>query len=124
MSALKKVIILFLLFPSTAVACEIEDCSLPSSLHKVNGETSPTHGVWTWLHHDLALARKAIHSGDEAHALNLALTLDQIIRRRLADLIAFSGAESLIDFHRAIQGVVNQAGGWPLPEIKVGGKEA
>jgi len=124
MSALKKIILLSILFPSTALACDIEGCSLPMSLHKVNGETSPAHGVWTWLHHDLALARRAIHSGDEAYALNLAISLDKIIRRRLTDLIAFSGTESLIDFHRALQGVVTQAGGWPLPEIKVGVKEA
>ena len=124
MSALKKIIFLSLAFPSTALACEIEGCVLPMSLHKVNGETSPTHGVWTWLHHDLALARRAIHSGDEAYALDLALNLDRILRRRLTDLVAFGGTEPLIDFHRALQSIVSKAGGWPLPEIKVGGKEA
>jgi hypothetical protein len=42
----------------------------------------------------------------------------------LNDLITFSGTQSLVDYHRALQRVVEDAGGWPLAEIKVGGLEA
>ena len=82
------------------------------------------HGIWTWLHHDLALARRAISADRDAQALDLAHSLDRIVRKRLRDLTAFGGPDAVRDFHAALQTVVRKAGGWPLAEIDVEGKEA
>ena len=112
--------LLFLSNP--AHACDIEDCALPSTLHQINGETAPAHGVWTWLHHDLALARESAHRGSDARALTMAHSLDRILRLRVNDLIGFSDTQAVIDFHLALQTVIRSAGGWPLAEIDTEGK--
>ena len=124
MLVLKIFLFLSILMPSTAMACDIEGCTLPETLHKINGEATPINGIWTWMHHDLAVARRAANFGNTALALDLAHSLDGVLRRRLQDLIGFGGPESLVDFHQALQRVVREAGGWPLAEIKVGGQEA
>jgi len=124
MSVLKNIIFISLLLPASALGCDLEDCSLPVSLHQINGEEAPDHGIWTWLHHDLALARRAARHENDARALDLAHSLDRVIRSRLDDLRKFSDPEALLDFHKALQQVVREAGGWPLAEIKLEDKEA
>lgn len=105
-----------------AHACDIDDCALPSSLHQINDETAPVNGVWTWLHHDLAVARESARGGSIAKALTMAHSLDRILRLRINDLIALSDTQAVIDFHLALQTVVQSAGGWPLAEIDMEGK--
>jgi hypothetical protein len=114
-----------LFFLSTpALACDIESCALPATLHQVEGETAPVNGVWTWLHHDLAVARAAATRNGAARALALAHSLDRILRSRMDDLVAFSGPQAVSDFHQALQRVVSHAGGWPLVALDLGGEEA
>lgn len=124
MSVLLRSSALFFLLSTPAMACEIDGCVLPETLHQIDGKDSPTHGVWTWLHHDLALARRAMRADEDAKALDLAHTLDRILRRRIRDLISFGGPEAVKNFHAALQSVVLNAGGWPLAEIDVVNKEA
>ena len=114
----------FLLFTGSANACDLDDCILPKAFHNIDGHETPIHGVWTWLHHDLALTREAIRSGNQAQALMLAKQLDSILRTRLDELLSFSNPEAVLDFHSALASLVSTAGGWPLKEIDIGGKEA
>lgn len=115
---------LFFFLCTPALACEIDGCVLPEKLHQIDGKASPVQGVWTWLHHDLAMARRAMRTDQYAKALDLAHTLDRILRKRIGDLVSFGGPEAVRDFHAALQSVVLNAGGWPLAEIDVEGKEA
>ena len=112
------------MFTTTVNACDLDDCALPTALHQIDGKATPTAGIWTWLHHDLALARDAIRRGNHARALTLAKQLDQILHARLEDLLRFSEPDAVRDFHATLAGLVTSAGGWPLKEIDVGGKEA
>ncbi len=124
MSVLLRSSALFFILSTPAAACEIDGCVLPATLHQVDGKDTPIQGIWTWLHHDLALARRAMRSDEYAKALHLAHSLDRILRKRVQDLANFGGTEAVQDFHAALQAVVANAGGWPLAEIDVGGKEA
>ena len=119
-----RLIFCFFLFIRTANACELEGCVLPTTLHEVDGQATPTNGIWTWLHHDLALSRDAARKGNHAKALILAKQLDKVIRSRLDDLLRFSEPEEVKDFHSALAQLVTKVGGWPLAEIDMGGKEA
>lgn len=121
---LLRLLTCFLLFTSVARACEMEGCVLPTTLHQVDGQTTPANGIWTWLHHDLALSRDAARNGNYARALTLAKQLDSVIRSRLDDLLRFSEPEEVLDFHSALAKLVTTVGGWPLAEIEMGGKEA
>ena len=124
MPVFARIIALFLLFSTPALACDIEGCTLPATLHQIDGASTPANGVWTWLHHDLAIARSAARGQGAATALTLAYSLDRILRSRADDLVAFSGAEAVADFHQALQHVVRRAGGWPLVALDLGGEEA
>jgi hypothetical protein len=124
MSVVMRISALFIFLSTPALACEIESCALPATLHHIDGDATPPNGVWTWLHHDLALARAAANKARGAEALDLAHSLDRILRSRADDLVAFSGPQAVADFHRALQRVVSRAGGWPLVALKLGGEEA
>ena len=119
-----QTMICFFLFSNTADACELEGCALPQRLHQIDGKDTPPAGVWTWLHHDLALTRDAIRRGNAAEALIMAKQIDAVIRTRLHDLLQFGGTEAVVDFHSALAALVTNAGGWPLPKIDIGGPEA
>ena len=124
MWVLVRATVCYLLFVGSVHACEMEGCVLPKKLHEIEGKDTPAAGVWTWLHHDLALSRDAIRRGNAAEALILAKRLDAIVRKRLEDLLQFGGREAIEDFHSALAKLVTKAGGWPLPEIDIGGTEA
>jgi len=124
MQVFTRIAACFTLFISTANACGLDDCALPDALHQIEGHETPANGIWTWLHHDLALAREAVRRGNQAHALRLAQQLDSILRSRLEDLLRFSEPKAVLDFHSTLASLVTSAGGWPLKEIDIGGKEA
>jgi len=114
---------IFLFFTGSASACDLDDCVLPNALHQVDGHETPINGIWTWLHHDLALTREAVRRGNQAEALTLAKQLDTILRKRLEELLRFSKPEAVSDFHSTLAGLVTSAGGWPLKKIDIGGSE-
>ena len=118
-----QTLVCFLLFSQTAHACELEGYALPQRLHQIDGKKTPPAGVWTWLHHDLALTRDAIRRGNAAEAIILAKQIDAVIRSRLHELLQFGGTEAVVDFHTALATLVTNAGGWPLPKIDIGGTE-
>ena len=124
MQVVMRIAVCFIILTPTANACELDDCALPKALHEINGRATPANGIWTWLHHDLALTREAIRRGNQARALALAKQMDQIVRARLEDLLRFSEPDAVRDFHATLATLVTSAGGWPLKEIDVGGKEA
>ena len=124
MQVLVRITVCFIVFTTTARACDLDDCVLPKALHQIDGIETPVHGIWTWLHHDLALTREAIRRGNQAHALTLAKQLDTIVRVRIDDLLHFSGPDAVRAFHATLAGLVTSAGGWPLKEIEIVGKEA
>ncbi len=117
MSALTRILILFVLTTSAAAACPLDDCVLPPAMHNVDGKAAPAHGLWTWLHHDLALARDAATRNVNAKALDIAHNLDHVLRARSNELIEFSGTQSVIDFHLELQSLVHEIGAWPLAEL-------
>ena len=124
MKVLLRTTAVFLLFTGSASACDLDDCALPHSLHQIDGHETPINGIWTWLHHDLALTREAIRRGNQAQALTLAKQIDTILRTRLDELLRFSEPEAVIDFHSTLASLVTSAGGWPLKKIDIGGEEA
>ena len=59
MQVLMRIAACFIMFTTTAKACDLDDCALPKALHQIDGKATPANGIWTWLHHDLALTREA-----------------------------------------------------------------
>ena len=124
MMAFMRIAACFMILTPTSYACDLDDCALPKALHTIDGRAAPANGIWTWLHHDLALTREAIRRGNQARALTLAKQMDRTLRTRLEDLLRYSEPDAIRDFHATLSRLVASAGGWPLKEIDVGGKEA
>jgi len=120
MSRHNRIITLLLLALSStpALACDLNDCTLSGPLHQV-GESTVSMDRWTWMNHDLAVARKDLAHGERAHALALIHDLDRILRTQLDAVVADRGAHSVRAFHAALQAVATEARGWPLAELEV-----
>lgn len=68
----------------SALACSISACELPDELHLESPryDTIPADD-WSWMNHDLALARVALSDGDVARAETIGLWLEHAIDLRL-----------------------------------------
>ena len=124
MMTFMRTVAYFMILTPAAHSCGLDDRELPKDPHEIDGRSTPANSIWTWLHHNLALTQEAIRRGNHAHALSLANQMDRPVRVRRADLLCCSESKAVRDFHATLARLVTLAGGGPLKEIHVGGKEA
>lgn len=106
------------LWSGASLGCELDDCSLADALHSENAGSTPGDS-WSWMNHDLALARDALRSGERARAIALVKDLDGILRTHLGAIIAVRGEARVRALHSVLQDLSRGAGGWPLAELVV-----
>jgi|GEM_PF-3361685 len=117
MSYVNRTLILFVaLYSTAALACDLDDCTLSDALHLESQAPIPADS-WTWMNHDLAVARDALRSGEKSRAIALVRDLDRLMRTNLDAMTAVRGPERVRAMHAALQKISEQAGGWPLAEL-------
>jgi len=111
-------IILLSMAPQTpaGVVCDLDDCHLSDSLHVV-ADLPATQDRWSWMNHDLALARVQAKRGQHAKALQLTAAVDQAMRHGLAQLLIDRGPDQVVQLHQALQAVVVDCKGHPLAPL-------
>ena len=104
-----------------SLACGLDDCSLPASLHRVGLETSAQtpRDQWSWMNHELAVARAGLSEGRRAFALETAHALYSALEAQGMALVAQRGGTSVQDFADSLQQLVAQCGGVPLQELQL-----
>jgi hypothetical protein len=103
------------------LACGLDDCSLPASFHRV-GLESPAQAPrdqWSWMNHELAVARAALSEGRRVFALETAHALYSALEAQGLALVAHRGDTSVQDFADSLQELVAQCGGVPLEELQL-----
>ena len=119
MSFVTKITILTLMLSSApALACDLDDCTLSDALHTVEQDPVP-EDAWSWINHDLAVARTALKIGERSRAIALVRELDSILRTQLKAIVAVRGADKVRALHTALQDLSLSSGGWPLAELDV-----
>jgi len=111
----------FLFASPVALACDLDDCVLPNHLHDVeHAEDSAAAPAddWSWMNHDLALARSALHTGQRADAIRIIDDLDQAMRAKLGPLTETRGQGAILMLHAALQDVLELASGLPLQPLQ------
>lgn len=95
-----------------ATACPIEGCGLSPVLHSLNGFAgSMDEPVYSYLVHDLALARLALAEGDRALALELATTAHLGLSTQSAWILRSRGKDFAMSLHQSLTEVIVAAGG-------------
>jgi len=100
----------------TLVVCDLDDCQFSSAHHQVAEVASP-QDRWSWMNHDLALARTAAQQGQNAKAIRLATNLDRAIRSGLSQLLIDRGTEHMTQLHASLQGIVIDCKGHALKPL-------
>lgn len=90
-----------------AFACGLDACSIADDLHLENGrfDNIPAD-EWSWMNHDLALARDALSRGDAERAENIGRWLDHAIDLRLDEMIAGRGERRVKALRRAVRQLI------------------
>ena len=114
---------LFIFFSSSALACDLDDCTLSVALHSVD-QTQAPEDSYSWMNHDLAVGRDSLSDGDRARALALVRDLDGLLRTHIKDIVRIRGEVRVRALHTALQDLARDAGGWPLAELDVPSKGA
>ena len=118
-------ILLFTLFSSGALACDLDDCTLAVALHSADQtQAQAPEDSYSWMNHDLAVGRDSLSSGDRARALALVRDLDGLLRTHLTDIVRIRGEVRTRALHTALQNLARDAGGWSLAELDVPSKGA
>ncbi len=106
-------IILSLSFLISSVAlarswqCTLDDCVLPNHLHQL--EASPVDG-YTWMLHDLALARQALREGDRSRAGQIANSLHFTLERQSRRIVAADGEDFVQAMHTELAEILDASG--------------
>ena len=116
-------IIIFALGIPSALACDLDDCTLGEQLHSVDRNAAPEDS-FSWMNHDLAVARDALSHGDAARTLALVRDLDGLLRTHITQFVALRGQAQAQGMHTALQELARRAGGWPLAELTITAKGA
>ncbi len=104
-----------------SLACGLDDCNLPASMHRV-GLGTPVEvprDQWSWMNHELAVARAALSDGRRAFALETAHALHSALEAQGIAVVAQRGDTSFQDFADSLQELVAQCGGVPLQELQL-----
>ncbi len=103
-----------------SLACGLDDCGLPASFHRVGlGTLDAPRDQWSWMNHELAVARAALSEGRRAFALETAHALHSALEAQGIALVAKRGGTSVQDFADSLQELVAQCGGVPLQELQL-----
>ena len=100
------------------VICDLDDCQLADSMHQV-AHTQISQDRWSWINHDLALARYEAMRGQHAKAIQIVTNLDSSIRRGLAQLLIDRGPDQVLSLHESLQAVVIDCNGRPLEPLNL-----
>jgi hypothetical protein len=98
--------------------CDLDDCQVSSALHQVAEVASP-QDRWSWMNHDLALARAATQRGQNAKAIRLSTNLDRAIRSGLSQLLIDRGTEQVTQLHASLQDIVKDCKGHALEPLNL-----
>lgn len=104
-------------------ACGLDDCHLPLKLH-LTGLTAVSQGEmqqdqWSWMNHELAVARDALGSGRRAFALEMAHGLSAALEAQGDRVAVERGEEAVLDLFESLQELVAQCGGRPLKPLQL-----
>ena len=105
-------------FAAELLACPVEGCGIDASLHAVT--TTPADvevEAWSWLAHDLALARLALAEGDNTTARELAQGAHVALRTHAGSVRAERGLAFVTGMHLALAEVIVRAGGAAPPAL-------
>jgi hypothetical protein len=100
------------------IACDLDDCHLADALHQAD-EHGAVQDRWSWMNHDLALARIASLQGNYAKSLRLVASLDTAIRNGLSQLLIDRGSESVLSLHDALKTIAIDSKGHPLAPLEI-----
>lgn len=115
----KTLMVLALSGAGTALACDLDDCDLATELHLERaGAGWVPEDRWTWMNHDLALARSWL-ADNPAQTRQIVATLDSAMRAQLEDLVRARGAERTAMLHNALALLMVEAGGKPLASLSL-----
>ena len=103
--------------PATVV-CDLDDCHLAGALHQAD-EHGSVQDRWSWMNHDLALARSAALQGNNAKALRIVASLDTAIRNGLAQILIDRGSESVLSLHDALKAISIDCKGHALAPLEL-----
>lgn len=109
MSCSLATLVLSLIFGfDSAIVCGIGSCDLPAELHLENGryDTLPAD-EWSWMNHDLALARVALANGDHNRAENIGRWLEHAIDLRMDAMVDGRGKLRVKALNRAVNGIIS-----------------
>ena len=101
------------------VICDLDDCQLSESMHQVHPSHEIGHDRWSWINHDLALARFEARRGQHATAIQIANNLDVSIRNGLAQLLIDRGPNQVLHLHETLQSLVLECNGRPLEPLNL-----
>ncbi|MDP6933423.1 MAG: hypothetical protein QGG40_10935 [Myxococcota bacterium] len=106
-----------------AAPCDMDDCTLARHLHQVedtpgvSGANARTPDKWSWMNHDLAMAREAARAGHRARAIRIATSVDHAMRAQIEPMVSGRGDQAVRDLHNALQAVIDRSQGSPLAEL-------
>ena len=111
-------VLLWIASAHPALACGLEDCTLPDAAHLESPKykTLP-NDEFAWMNHDLALARSWLADGRSDKTLQIVEGLDYAIRVRQDRMVAVRGKARVRALHVAIEDLEVAAGGYPLAEL-------
>lgn len=101
------------------VSCDLDDCQLSDSMHQVHPSHEISHDRWSWINHDLAIARFEARRGQHATAIQIATNLDASIRNGLAQLLIDRGPSEVLHLYESLQAIVLQCNGHPLEPLNL-----
>ena len=109
------------LFPVNGEACELDDCTLADKLHQVHIESQAQlpSDQWSWMNHELAVARNALSHGRRAFALEIVHSLHAALEAQGKALVQVRGSNAVMDLQDSLQELVHQADGIPLVQLRI-----
>ena len=92
--------------PHPASACGLDSCPFPVGWHMEDARYRLiVDDEWSWINHDLAVAREALAEGDTQRATQIGVGLKLAVQLRRPDMEAQRGKERVRALERAIDGL-------------------
>lgn len=109
--ALLALVVSSILGVHPAMACGLGSCRLPDDWHLENERFNTIPGdEWSWMNHDLALARLALENGDFARAESIGTWLNHAIELRREQMEDVRGKRRVNAMRRAASQLASNAG--------------
>lgn len=96
--------------PHPASACGLKTCPFPAGWHMEDARYRLiVDDEWSWINHDLAVAREALSEGDVARAQTIGLGLKVAVQLRRPAMEKSRGKERVRALERAIDALESPA---------------